>query len=100
MRRRLNDLAPGVNVTLTRAKGDEPCAWPAESVQVVFLDADHEEPGMRAHLAAWGPRVKRGGLLAGHDYHREDWPGVPAAVDAVLGPTERPTRTVWAWRKP
>lgn len=68
----------------------------AYSLDVVFIDSDHTEAGMLAHLDAWGPRVKHGGIIAGHDYHAQDWPGVVAAVDARFnGRVKRPTRTVW-----
>ena len=34
----------------------------------VYLDADHTEAGCWADLNAWYPKVRPGGLLAGHDY--------------------------------
>jgi cephalosporin hydroxylase len=75
----------------------------------VFIDSDHEEKGMLEHLAAWAPKVKTGGFIAGHDYCFEDWPGVVRAVDEFFNPhgaegddnpIGRPTRTVWEVRQP
>jgi hypothetical protein len=51
------------------------------SCDFVFIDADHSQPAVRADLAAWMPKVRAGGVLAGHDYNL---PGVRAAVDAVI----------------
>lgn len=39
-----------------------------QSIDVVYLDGDHSDAGIRADLAAWAPKVKIGGILAGHDY--------------------------------
>jgi predicted alpha/beta hydrolase family esterase len=50
----------------------------------VFIDADHKYESVKADIAAWLPKVRPGGHIAGHDYH-SDWPGVQKAVDEVLG---------------
>jgi SAM-dependent methyltransferase len=50
------------------------------SVDLVFLDASHDEAAITADIAAWWPTLRPGGILAGHDY-RDDHPGVVAAVD-------------------
>lgn len=38
------------------------------SLDWVYLDADHERKAVEADLAAWYPKVRPGGLVAGHDY--------------------------------
>ena len=41
----------------------------------VYIDADHSYDGVTADLEAWYPKVRKGGMLAGHDYknwERED----------------------------
>lgn len=71
------------------------------SVDLVFLDASHDEPAIAADIAAWWPTLRPGGILAGHDY-RDDHPGVVAAVDraaAQHGLTlARGPGSVWAIR--
>ena len=34
----------------------------------VYIDADHSYNGVTADLKAWYPKVREGGILAGHDY--------------------------------
>jgi len=38
------------------------------SVDSVWLDASHDGPSIRADIQAWRPKVKWGGILAGHDF--------------------------------
>lgn len=40
------------------------------SINFVFLDGSHDEKSVLADVAAWLPKVKIGGVLAGHDYWR------------------------------
>lgn len=42
-----------------------------ESLDFVYIDADHELSHVIADIAAWTPLVKRGGIIAGHDYTPE-----------------------------
>lgn len=51
---------------------------------LVFIDAGHTFEQVRADIKAWLPKVKDGGILAGHDY-RVDWPGVIEAVHEAFG---------------
>lgn len=42
-----------------------------ESLDFVFIDAAHDEVSFTKDLDAWYPKVKKGGVIAGHDY-RDD----------------------------
>lgn len=55
-----------------------------ESVDIVFIDACHEYSCVHEDILAWLPKVKKGGILAGHDYNH-GWPGVNVAVNEILG---------------
>ena len=49
------------------------------SIDFVFIDAAHDYKNVKADIAAWTPKVKKGGVIAGHDYMC-GWPGVDRAV--------------------
>jgi len=50
------------------------------SLDFVFIDASHDYINVMIDLKAWYPKVKKGGVFAGHDYN-QSWPGVIKAVD-------------------
>ena len=64
------------------------------SLDLVFIDADHSYKGVKSDLEAWGPKVRPGGVLAGHDYEQPDFPGVKQAVDEFCKPN---TGAEWVW---
>ena len=53
------------------------------SINVVYVDADHNYDFVLSDLETWFPKVKPGGFLCGHDYHviSDAWPDVKRAVD-------------------
>jgi cephalosporin hydroxylase len=50
-----------------------------QSQDFIFIDAEHTHEQVRNDMHAWWPKVKKGGVLAGHDWGRE-YPGVEKAV--------------------
>ena len=56
-----------------------------ESLDFVFIDGDHRYDEVRADIAAWLPKLKPGGLLAGDDYDQDSHPGVWRAVREKFG---------------
>lgn len=48
------------------------------SLDFIFLDADHTEAGLRRDVKAWASKVRRGGMILGHDVH---WPTVRTVID-------------------
>ena len=63
----------------------------------LFLDASHDEASVRADLCAWLPKIRKGGVISGHDYDTS-WPGVIAAVDDLLGRVNRGPGSLW-WKE-
>jgi predicted O-methyltransferase YrrM len=52
-----------------------------KSLDFVFLDNEHTEEHVFLELNAWWPKIKSGGILAGHDFAEIEWPGVVIAVN-------------------
>lgn len=50
----------------------------------VFIDGDHAYDCVLADIETWLPRVKKGGIICGHDYWPNHW-GVMEAVNKVFG---------------
>lgn len=48
------------------------------SLDMVFLDDDHSAEHLAAECHVWWPKLKPGGLMAGHDY---DWPSVREGLE-------------------
>lgn len=38
------------------------------SLDFVYIDANHSYASVRADIRAWRPKVREGGIIAGHDY--------------------------------
>jgi hypothetical protein len=56
--------------------------FPDESVAFGFIDGDHSYSSVTADLGAWWPKIRPGGLLAGHDY-RQSLPWLLGLTPAV-----------------
>lgn len=48
-----------------------------EYFDFIFIDASHEYKEFKQDLIAWYPKIKKGGVFAGHDYK---WGGVERAL--------------------
>lgn len=70
-----------------------------ESLDFVFIDANHTYEACRADVLAWLPKVKPSGFICGHDYENPNYPtwGVKRAVEEVLGNVE--VGANYCWRK-
>lgn len=55
-----------------------------ESLDFVYIDANHDFDYVMEDLVAWGRKVKQGGIIAGHDYYHFTNSGVVEAVDAYI----------------
>jgi hypothetical protein len=62
--------------------------FPDEYFDYVYIDADHSYEAVKRDLADWYPKVRKGGILAGHDYVERESPrvqyGVKRAVDEFV----------------
>lgn len=66
------------------------------SLDFVFIDADHSYGSVRADINRWTPKLKKKGILSGHDINI---PGVWAAVRELTYSYEKTVDNVWYCRK-
>jgi len=43
-----------------------------ESLDLVFIDCQHEYEYVKKDIKAWLPKVKKGGIISGHDYNPKE----------------------------
>lgn len=65
-----------------------------ESLDFVFIDADHGYEGCLRDIDDWTPKVRKGGYVMGHDIN---WAGVNRAVKEVFGNTFKTEPDVVWW---
>ena len=59
-------------------------SFPNGFFDVVFIDASHDYESAKKDIIAWLPKVRKGGVLCGHDYSLAQF-GVIQAVNEVIG---------------
>lgn len=62
--------------------------WNRGPVDLVFIDGDHHYEQVQKDIRLWLPHIKPGGILCGHDYGFEKWPGVKQAFDEEMAEFE------------
>lgn len=65
-----------------------------KSLDFVFIDASHNYINVKNDILAWKPKIKKNGILAGHDYCSAH-PDVIRAVDEVLKNDFYNTESCW-----
>lgn len=78
-----------------------------EQLDFVYIDGNHDFDFVMTDLIQWTPKVRKGGVVSGHDYYhfKKNPAGVVEAVDAYCGAhgitfnlTEQRETTFW-WTK-
>jgi len=58
------------NVTIIRGYSHVVAKTVAEaSIDFIYIDGDHSRAAVLLDLKSWLPKLKRGGIMAGHDYY-------------------------------
>lgn len=73
-----------------RVKSVQAAQFVRNNLAAVFIDGDHSYESCKEDILAWHPKVKRGGILAGHDYS-DTFPGVMKAAEEIFGASLRTT---------
>jgi hypothetical protein len=55
-----------------------------ESLDFVYIDGNHFEDYIKKDLDSWWKKVKKGGMLSGHDYNHPSFIHVTKSVDAFF----------------
>jgi hypothetical protein len=54
------------------------------SLDLVYLDAEHTYDGLYGDINLWWPKIKKGGILAGHDIFAPEHVGVTNALTDIF----------------
>ena len=75
----------GIMVRATSKKASE--LFEDNSLDFVYIDANHAYDFVKEDIQLWYPKVKSGGFIGGHDIDQtEEFNGVRKAVDELIGP--------------
>jgi hypothetical protein len=75
------------NFVMVVGSAHEASKWIAnESLDFVFIDSDHSYEAVKQDIADWTPKVRKGGIVSGHDYYNGKYNkmGVVQAVDEFI----------------
>jgi precorrin-6B methylase 2 len=64
-----------------------------KSVDVIFIDAGHSREAVMKDIDCWLPKMKKGGIMAGHDFNA--WEGVNKAVTEIFGTPHKVENDCW-----
>jgi SAM-dependent methyltransferase len=69
-----------------------------KTLDFVFIDADHTVDAVQSDIAAWRPKIKSGGTLAGHDWNT--YGSVQQAVTLMLSRNFTVEGNCWIHQSP
>ena len=71
-----------------------------ETIDFMFIDASHHYKDVKFDIQNWMPKIKKGGIISGHDYFTSVHPGVKKAVDEEFYAVKTiPEQNVWYYEK-
>jgi len=87
------DFAKQRRYVLRQASLNAASRFSDDTLDFVFIDGNHLYENVVADISAWWPKLRRGGLMTGHDYAvygdaNGKW-GVKRAVDEFVSATDR-----------
>lgn len=68
------------------------------SIDFIWIDADHSYKGCKADIKAWLPKVKKDGWIGGHNFEIR-WFGVMRAVDELFYHYTLHYASIWICKK-
>lgn len=55
------------------------------TIDFIYIDGEHTYDAVKTDIETYRPKLKKGGIIGGHDYDFKHWPGVCNAVNDVFG---------------
>lgn len=89
------DLKEGVDYQVMQIDSVVAASYVGD-IDFVFIDSGHSEDQVRKDIETWYPKIKSGGVIAGHDY---DCPGVAKVVREKFGNDFEVMNTSWIYTK-
>lgn len=79
----------GLNVVFHQGdSADTASQYKNGSLDFVYIDADHSYEGVKRDFYAWYKKVRKGGIISGHDYapatHKNDCDGVRQFIEEYM----------------
>lgn len=93
VRDNLKPIAPVLGMVLQCDSATGAECYENQSLDFVFIDADHRYEAVRRDIAAWLPKVKPGGIISGHDFCPD-----PFITDGVIRAVTEAFPRVTLWR--
>lgn len=93
-RRNLSAEIQAGKVIPLRGRSTEVAARADIHPDMIFIDGDHSYDSVVSDIDAWWPKISPEGILCGHDFNPETWPGVVRAVKEKV-PGYRISGTIW-----
>lgn len=87
------------SIELMRMTSHEAFARVQQPLDFVFIDAKHTYENLYTDIFLWKTKVKKGGIIAGHDYDHPSYPGIKKAVHAHFNKVNTEDGYVWWVRK-
>jgi glycosyltransferase involved in cell wall biosynthesis len=65
------------------------------SIDFCFIDAGHTKEEVQEDILAWLPKMKRDGIISGHDFDIGTWMSVYEGVESVFGKPDGVCDSIW-----
>lgn len=93
----IKEADPNFNGNIRRMESQQAVhLYENDSLDFVFIDDDHSYDNIVREIPLWLAKVKKGGILAGHDY---DFGDVRKAVHEQLGHLPEQNGHTWCYQK-
>lgn len=73
------------NVHIIEATSHATAGWWNKPIDLLFIDANHQEDGIKEDCEDWLPHIKKGGMVAFHDYYQSQFASVKKQADLHTG---------------